>query len=187
MEQNTSTISERINRAAKKMQKRCTAWWYRKFPGKWEWTPEQIAIMAGLTVRADVFIGLYEPVYQVSRGAVEFRKSVFGEWCLRIENLQLNDDFSRVFLALFSNAEGWEKKVTIQRAAFLLSCFESAEILRDERRTIIADDDTSNWYSSLDGEDILPGDKLKVKKPCLKQGDNLMERGLIVKSTGEPQ
>lgn len=187
MGQNQKPVSERIKQSARKAQKRCAAWWYRRFPGKWEWSPEQISVMSGLNAYAETFVGLYEPVYQVSRGAVEFRKSVFGEWCLRVENLQLDNDFSRVFLALFSNAEGWEKKVTIQRAAFLLSCFESAEILRDTRHTITADEDTSNWYSSLDGDDILPGDKLKVKKPCWMQGKKLMERGLVLKSAGEAQ
>lgn len=187
MEQKKKTVSERIKRTAKRAQKRCSAWWYRRLPNKWERSPEQIEIMTGLMLRAETFVGLYEPVYQVSRGAVEFRKSVFGEWCLRVENLQLDDGFSREFLALFSNAEEWDKKDTVQRAAFLLSCFEGMDILRDTRRAITADDDTSNWYSSLDGEDILPGDQLKVKKPCWRQGNTLMERGLVLKSAGEQQ
>lgn len=179
MEQKQKTFSQRISKAAGKAQKRCAAWWVRKFPAKWE--PEQAAIAAGLRERASSFVGLYEPVYQVSRGAVEFRDSVFGEWCLRVENLELDDTFSQVFLALFSSAETWERKATIQRAAFLLSCFEKAEILRDTQRSLTADPATGNWYSALDGEDLLPGERLKVKKPCWRQGDKLMERGLVVR------
>lgn len=183
MEQNQKPISVRIRNMVNQARERGTAWWYRKSPGGWKWTPEITVVAAGLRTRAGSFVGLYEPVYQVSRGAVKFGVSVFGEWCLRVENLELDNEFSHVFLALFSNAEAWDEKITVQRAAFLLSCFEKAEILRDTQNTFTANTATGNWYSSMDGEDIMPGDCLKVKKFCWRQGEKLMERGLVTRKT----
>lgn len=182
MEKNQKPIHSRVRKTAEQAKKRCAAWWFRSFPGRWEWTPELNAVTAGLRIRAGSFVGLYEPVYQVSRGAVRFGVTVFGEWCLRVENLELDDDFSHVFLALFSNVEIWDEKITVRRAAFLLSCFEGAGILRDPRKTFTADPSTGNWYSSMDGEDVMPGNRLKVKKPCWKQGEKLMERGIVTQA-----
>lgn len=182
MKQKRKPIPLRVRKTAEQAKKRCAAWWFRSFPGQWEWMPELDAVTEGLKTRAGSFVGLYEPVYQVSRGAVRFGATVFGEWCLRVENLELDDEFSHVFLALFSNAEAWDEKITVRRAAFLLSCFERAGILRDTRRAFTADPSTGNWYSSMDGEDVMPGNRLKVKKPCWKQGEKLMERGIATQT-----
>ena len=179
--ENQKPFSKRLKKAADRMKRRCTAWWYRQFPANLE--SKEIDILPIVTFQADRFVGLYEPVYQVSRGAVELRDSVFGEWCLRVENLELNNSFSQTFLDLFSEAEGWTKKETIQRAVFLLSCFESAAIQRDPQRSFTAAPDTGDWYSSLDGEDLVPGEQLKVKKPCWKQDGKLLERGLVLRKS----
>lgn len=142
--------------------------------------PELKIVADGLKERAGSFTGLYEPIYQVSRGAAKFASPAFGEWCLRVENMGSDDPFSRVFLALFSGDQTWDQTVIIQRAGLMVHCFAMAGVIRDDRRTLIADADTEEWYSSWDGEDLSTGETYQVKKPCWVYKKQLMERGLLI-------
>ena len=55
-------------------------------------------LAAGLQRHKEDFTGLYELMYQISIGHTENASGTWGEWCLRIENLDEDMEFSNWFL-----------------------------------------------------------------------------------------
>ena len=136
-------------------------------------------VSAGIADCYKHFIGLYEPIYQISIGNMRNKTNTFGEWQLRIVNLGEPTEFSRRFSKKFAKYENWNDDEYQKNAKYLLSIFAKAGIQRDSRTEFVADENIDLFYSTLDGRDIQPGETVHVLRGNWTLADKILDLGVL--------
>ena len=118
---------------------------------------------------ADNFQGLYEPIYKASIGAIsqERIRNVLMEWDIRMGNISqapicLKSWWSTVSVGMESLA----REELIDRAQRIIQMIHMCGIIRDNKKELVAVDDTNMFYQNDDGVMWSIGQKLRVESPC---------------------
>jgi len=133
---------------------------------------------------ADVFQGIYEPMYKASNGSISMERifNVLTEWDIRMNNI--NDIPSTLkgwWLTIVKDMDNLDKDMLIDRAKEIMKMICSSGITRDRRSDIIADNTTYTYYDSLDETRFYNGQRLRVETPCWFINSNpvrIIEKGI---------
>ena len=146
-------------------------------------TPEDeeiIRVLAeGISHHKTEFTGLYELMYQISRGNIRNASGTFGEWCLRVENFEEDSAFSRLFSGRFSGMESGDAKEQIQNAKLIIQGIFESGIKREEAQSLQADKRTVFSYVTLDDTAVVPGQLYEIYRPCWSEGALILENGIL--------
>ena len=132
---------------------------------------------------ADIFQGLYEPMYKASVGSIsqERIKNVFAEWDIRMKGIksipiELRGWWSTIIdEKVILNADELQK-----RAGQVVSMIENCGILRDGKSELVADKNTNLYYQHVDGIMFELEQRLMVESPCWYMPTNpvrIIEKG----------
>jgi hypothetical protein len=137
-------------------------------------------IALGIKAHAEVFSGLYEPMYMVASGKLGGKLGVFDEWCLRSGNLNDGTSFSESFVSRFSGFRDWEDAEYIKNAQLILSSITKAGVVRDTFKEIEVDESTILRYGTLDGRELNKGEIIQVLMPCWHKDELILEKGILI-------
>lgn len=129
---------------------------------------------------ADVFSGLYEPLYMMGNGCIKFRTGVIGDWAARTENLINAADYKEMWKNNFSDYADWSQEIGRVKITGLLSFIKSSGVCRDTANQIIVDGTTYKRYG-INDDMIEEGNTAKVITPYWFIGDKILEKGIVEK------
>ena len=118
---------------------------------------------------ADNFQGLFETMYKASVGSIscERMRNVLQEWDIRMENIAqapigLRSWWATV-IADFDNLSDEELR---ERAKRIVQMVLSSGVIRDERKEIVAEQDTTMYYQNSEEGEWDMGQQLHIESPC---------------------
>lgn len=130
-----------------------------------------------IAAQAPLFCGLYEPLYQLAQGNPLSREAVWDEWRVRATHKELQ--------RLLAVLTAYGQQPPAQAAGALLPLLEEAGIQREPDGQLLVDERTALRYGMLDGSDLTPGAAAQVLAPAWRQGDIILERGVLLPMTEE--
>lgn len=120
-------------------------------------------------VYADNFQGLYEPLYKASQGVIsqERKYNLLTEWNIRMNNImQIPIGLKSWWTTIVANLETLSDEELQKRATLVWEMIKSSGIIRDNRKELTAEDDTSMYYQNAEGKIWEVGQKLHIDSPC---------------------
>jgi len=132
---------------------------------------------------ADNFQGLFETMYKASVGAIseERKMNVLREWDIRMKNIaQAPIGLKSWWSTVVANIESLTNDDLQERAIQVINMIKSCRIIRDDRKEIFANEDTSMFYQNQDGKTWKVGQRLQVDSPCWYMQSNpvrIIEKG----------
>ena len=135
-----------------------------------EWT-------AVLVMDAKVYTGMYTSLTRVARDESKKPEKVLREWVTRTtyqwEDGPITKLCGRTLTPAVESGQDCAKW-----AKLLLRAAHRAGVTKDHKDTVLTLDDTSILaYTEWDGEDIYPGDTVKVVIPAWYQNGRVLEQG----------
>lgn len=127
---------------------------------------------------ADVFSGLYEPLYKMGKGDVKFRIGVIGDWVTRTENLSNADHYVKEWRTKLENYSSWNSEQGMAKINELLAFVFESGVHRDTVSQIVVDNASYKKYTSA-GEIIEAQNPARVISPFWFVGDKILEKGII--------
>ena len=118
-------------------------------------------------LKQEKFFGIYENLYLVAKAGEESPQCNLEDWNTRIQSLSGTPDLKAYWEAVRSHP------------AEFLDFVYACGVVRDERETIKATEQTRYCYFMLDGTPIETGRTYKVMQPCWTSGDVILEKGII--------
>lgn len=118
-------------------------------------------------LKQEKFFGIYENLYLVAKAGEESPQCNLDDWNTRIQSLSGTPDLKAYWEAVRSHP------------AEFLDFVYACGVVRDERETIEATEQTRYGYFMLDGTPIETGRTYKVMQPCWTSGDVILEKGII--------
>lgn len=118
---------------------------------------------------ADNFQGLFETMYKTSVGAIseERKRNVLKEWDIRMKNIaQAPIGLKSWWSTVIAGCETLTDKELQERAHQIMQMIQSCSIVRDNRKEIVAEEDTGMYYQHSDGNLLMAGQELRVETPC---------------------
>jgi hypothetical protein len=130
---------------------------------------------------ADVFSGLYEPLYMMGKGGLKFRTGIIGDWATRTVNLAGASNYQDMWIIRFSDYSSWNQEQGMAKINELLSFVFAAGVCRDTAAQITVDSTTYKKYNTSDDEMVEEGSPASVKTPYWFIEDKILEKGVIEK------
>lgn len=130
-----------------------------------------------LAAQAPLFCGLYEPLYQLAQENPRSREAVLGEWRTRAEHKGLQ--------RLVAVLTAMSRQPPSQAAGALLPLLEQAGIQREPDGPLLLDEAAALRYGMLGGSGLVPGTTAQVLSPAWRQGELILERGILLPMTEE--
>lgn len=118
---------------------------------------------------ADVFQGIYEPMFQASSGKVsqERIKNVFTEWDIRMNSIKnIPIELRGWWSTIIANKDVLPYEKLQQQAVKVIRLVEQSGIIRDQQLEMFADNNTNQYYQHVDGIVFELGQRLRVESPC---------------------
>lgn len=118
---------------------------------------------------ADNFQGLYEPMYKVSVGSIsqERMKNILMEWDIRMGNISNAPISLKSWWAtMIAGYEDLPANELQKRATSIVQMIFTAGIVRDDRKDLVASQDTVMYYHNPEGIKWEKGQKLHVEAAC---------------------
>ena len=132
---------------------------------------------------ADIFQGLYEPMYKASVGSISQERinNVFAEWDMRMKGIKKIPIELRGWWSTMIDGKGILNSDELQkRAGQVVRMIENCGILRDTRSELVADNNTNLYYQHVDGIIFEQSQRLRVESPCWYMPTNpirIIEKG----------
>ncbi len=118
---------------------------------------------------ADIFQGLYEPMFKASIGKVSLEriKNVLIEWDIRMGSIRNIPIALRGWWStIITNKDTLPYNELQVKAEEVIRMIEHCGIVRDHKSEIVADNDTNQFYQHVDDIVFETGQKLRVESPC---------------------
>lgn len=135
---------------------------------------------------ANSFDGLYEPLYKGAKGLrnKERMLNTLNEWSIRMRSVARESPELRSWWdAVVSDVNNLDVETIQTRMNVVLALLKKGGVIRDSRSELVADEDTSLYYTEADDEIWSVGDKLKVDSPCwylLTTPPRIIEKGYCI-------
>lgn len=113
------------------------------------------------------FYGIYENLYNQVYNKSKNEAIDLLDWDSRISLLDNSVDLQALWNDMKLSPESF------------LAFIEQCGVSRDEQSQIVASESTRYEYIEFDGKDIIVNETYKVIKPCWRNGDLLLEKGVI--------
>lgn len=126
-------------------------------------------VYSAFLVYADVFQGLYEPMYKASKGLVSRDRiqNVLSEWNIRMDGIpNIPIGLKGWWFTIVANQETLSYTGLQQQSQKVMQMIENCGIIRDDQSDLVAENDTSLYYQHIDGVVFEVGQKLQVESPC---------------------
>ena len=143
-------------------------------------SPTQDSGQADFRANAQVFSGLYEPLYTMC-GRGRFRKGLIGDWYERTAYMQNAPAYSAVWAEKLREYESWEQDEGMRLMKELLRFVQSCGIQRDAAQRLTVDETTYARYHMAEGERLEHGQQARVVTPYWRIGNTILEKGTIEK------
>jgi len=141
----------------------------------------QQIIQAEFRANAQVFSGLYEPLYTMcDRG--RFRKGLVGDWYDRTAHMQNAPAYGTVWVGKLRDYETWEQDEGVRQMKELLCFVQGCGIQRDGTQRLTVDETTYARYHMAEGERLERGRQARVVAPFWRIGSTILEKGVIERS-----
>lgn len=118
---------------------------------------------------ADIFQGLYEPMFKASLGrlSVERMRNVLTEWDIRVRSIgNAPVSLCEWWATVVADIDVLPNKEMQARAVMTMQMIDNCGIVRDNKTDFVADDETCRYYQHVDGLIFKTGQKLRVESPC---------------------
>lgn len=118
---------------------------------------------------ADNFRGLYETVHKASTGKISLERmqNVFTEWNIRMDNIpNMSTPLKCWWEDVFDGQKPLNKEELQLHLQGIVQMIESCGIIRDDRKELVVQEDTSLYYQSIDDEAWSIGQTRSVETPC---------------------
>jgi len=132
---------------------------------------------------ADIFQGLYEPMFKASVGEVsqERMKNVITEWDIRMNTIKnIPIGLRGWWSTIVDNKDALSYNELQVRAVNVMRMLEQSGIVRDSHSYLTADNETNRYYQHIDGVAFESGQKLHVESACWYMHGNpvrIIEKG----------
>lgn len=132
--------------------------------------------------KVEKFSGAYEAIYQVANGTSTTANEVLADWNTRIHYLNSCPNVQKLWSFLFTGYENLLTEQQAQNAKSFVDFLFSAGIERDNQSEIIIDNATRFKYYTLNNEEFVIEQKMKVMLPCWSIDDKVLEKGILTLS-----
>lgn len=132
---------------------------------------------------ADIFQGLYEPMYKSSVGKIQQERmnNVLAEWDIRMNSIRNIPVGLRGWWAtIIANKDTLSYNELLARSQNVIRMIEKCGIIRDKQSELIAKSDTNQYYQHVDDIMFEVGLQLRIESPCWYLPGNpvrIIERG----------
>lgn len=130
----------------------------------------------------NIFAPVLEPLYLVKENRIKAKSGILFDWEMRVQNLPQATELNNYWRRKFNCYEVWTDEHYIKMTTDLLSIMELVGIVRDSRKELIFDEETTEFYlpkSQIELNSFKNGDVAVIEQPCWRHYDKCIAKGTM--------